>query len=231
MDDEKNIVESDIKTSCEITLKALAASIPGLGGVLSSLMGDLQSLRKEKRFLEFLEGMKKNLEGMEEYVNQSFIREEDFLDIFEETSKKIVDTRQEEKREAFKNILANSLLSDNISYDKVEEFIRLIDRLRVEHISILRILKDPFSYDRQTGSRVGEGGGLISSISQIMQTLLPDWQEADIIEVLSTLENERLAQHMVNSFKGQIVDQGINHLRNKLTDKGYKFCSFIFEKK
>lgn len=230
MDEISSLADSGVRTACEITLKALTSAIPCLGSPLSSLMGDLQSMRKERRFLEFLEGIKKDLEGLEQHVNQDFIKGEDFLDIFEETSKKIVGTRQDEKREALRHVLTNSLLSSSISYDEVEEFLHLVDRLRVEHIFILKILKSPITYDEETGNRVGKGGGRITSISQIMRQLLPAWDESTIIEILNELESERLVQHMTSRFKLTMNDRGINHLVNSLTDKGVRFCNFIFER-
>lgn len=191
-------------------------------------MNDLQAIRKERRFVEFLEDMKEDLNKMEDRINQDFISKDDFLDIFEDTSKKIINTRQSEKRYSFRRILTNAMLSSNVTYDEIEEFLHLLDRLRIEHIFLLSILRDPIDYDRKTGNRVGPGGGLSTSIYHIMKTLLPDWSEEQILEVTAVLENERLVKNIRSRFKTMMTDQGINHLSNSLTGKGLRFCSFIF---
>ncbi|MCG2722287.1 MAG: hypothetical protein L6290_09780 [Thermodesulfovibrionales bacterium] len=218
--------DSQLKTGAIVAIKALAAAVPSLGGTLNSLMNDLQAIRKERRLLEFLEGMKQDLDQMQDKINQDFISRDDFLDIFENTAKKIINTRQEEKRHSFRRILTNAMLSSDVTYDEIEEFLNLLDRLRIEHMFLLRILRDPIDYDKRTGNRVGPGGGITTSINQIMETLLPDWSEEQILEVAAVLENERLAHGIRSRFKTMMTDKGINHLVNSLTSKGLRFCSF-----
>jgi len=223
--------ELSIKTpnqTCRIAVKALISAVPYLGGPISAVIGDIQSIRKEKRFVEFINGLQEDICNLSDHVNAEFISKEDFLDIFEQTARKIVMTRQEVKRIAFRNILSNAILSSNISYDEVEEFLSLVERFREEHIFLLSILRDPVKYDEETGNRVGKGGGMATSISQIMGQLLPDWTENLILEVATVLENnERLVQNITSRYNTMLTDQGINHLVNTLTPKGMRFVAFI----
>ena len=137
-------------------------------------------------------------------------------------------TRQEAKRTAFRRILSNAILSSDVSYDEVEEFLSLVERFREEHIFLLSILRDPVKYDEETGNRVGKGGGITTSISQIMRQLLPDWTENLILEVATVLENnERLVQHITSRYNTMLTNQGIKHLVNTLTPKGMRFIVFI----
>ena len=62
-----------------------------------------------------------------------------------------------------------------------------------------------------------------------MNKLLPNWDETSIIDVAAKLENDRLIKDITRNYKTMMTDQGINHLRNRLTDKGKKFCTFILE--
>ncbi len=150
------------------------------------------------------------------------------MDIFEQTARKIVMTRQKTKRIAFRHILSNAILSSDVSYDEVEEFLSLVERFREEHIFLLSILQNPVKYDEETGNRVGKGGGIATSISQIMRQLLPDWTENLILEVVTVLENnERLIQNITSRYNTMLTDQGINHLVNTLTPKGIRFVEFI----
>ncbi len=136
-------------------------------------------------------------------------------------------TRQEAKRTAFRHILSNAILSSDVSYDEVEDFISLVERFREEHIFLLSILRDPVKYDEEAGNRVGKGGGFSTSISEIMKKLLPDWNEDLIQEVTIVLENERLVQNITSRYNTMLTDQGINHLINTLTSKGMRFVKFI----
>jgi len=203
------------------------SAVPILGGPISTIVGDIQSIRKGKRFLEFINGLLEDLHNFSDRVNSEFVSKEDFLDIFEQTARKIVMTRQEIKRTAFRHILSNAILSSDVSYDEIEEFLSLVERFREEHIFLLSILRDPVKYDEETGNQVGKGGRTMTSISQIMRRLLPDWTEDLILEVITVLENERLVQHITSRYNMTLTDQGINHLSNTLTPKGMRFVVFI----
>jgi hypothetical protein len=228
MSEKKEISIKNPNQACETAIKALTSAVPILGGPISTIIGDIQSMRKEKRFLELINGLQEDLHGFPDRVNAEFVSKEDFLDIFEQTARKIVMTRQGAKRTAFRHILSNAILSSDVSYDEVEEFLSLVERFREEHIFLLSILRDPVKYDEETGNRVGKGGGITTSISQIMRQLLPNWTENLILEVVTVLENnERLVQHITSRYNTMLTDQGINHLVNTLTPKGMRFVVFI----
>ena len=228
MSEKTEISIKNPNQACETAVKALTSAVPILGGPISTIIGDLQSIRKEKRFLELINGLREDLHNFSDRVNAEFVSKEDFLDIFEQTARKIVMTRQGTKRTAFRHILSNAILSSDVSYDEVEEFLSLVERFREEHIFLLSILRDPVKYDEETGNRVGKGGGITTSISQIMGQLLPDWAESLVLEVATVLENnERLVQNITSRYNTMLTDQGINHLVNTLTPKGLRFVAFI----
>jgi hypothetical protein len=82
-------VDKNARIACEGAVKALISAVPYLRGSLSSILGDFQNRRKEKRVLEFPEGMKTDFAGLEDNINQDFVSKEDFIDIFEETAQKL----------------------------------------------------------------------------------------------------------------------------------------------
>jgi len=228
MSEKKELSSKNLGQTFKTAVKALISAVPTLGGPISTIIGDIQSIRKEKRVLEFINGLREDLHNFSDRVNAEFVSKEDFLDIFEQTARKIVMTRQEAKRTAFRHILSNAILSSDVSYDEVEEFLSLVERFREEHIFLLSILQNPVKYDEETGNRVGKGGGMATSISQIMGQLLPDWTENLILEVATVLENnERLVQNITSRYNTMLTDQGINHLVNTLTPKGIRFVEFI----
>ena len=216
-----------MKESTETIGKALVAAIPYVGGSIASLIGDYQAKRKHERLEHFFNSLQVDLNNLQEKINNEFISTDDFLDVFEETSKKIVNERTEEKRLAFKNILLNAIISKDITYDRVEEFLRLLERLRPDHILFLSIFNDPLKFNLEQGKPVSNGGGFSTSIKQIMKQLLPNWEEAKILDVTSDLENERLLKDFVRNYGAIMTDRGINHLEGKLTDKGLQFYDLI----
>jgi hypothetical protein len=224
---KKELPSKNLDHTWETAVKVLISAVPILGGTISTVIGDIQSIRKEKRFIEFINGLQEDIRNLSDHVNAEFVSKEYFLDIFEQTARKIVMTRQEAKRIAFRHILSNAILSSNVSYNEVEEFLSLVERFREEHIFLLSILRNPVKYDEETGNRVGKGGGRMTSISQIMGQLLPDWNKDLILEVTTVLENERLIQHITSRYNMTLTDQGINHLVNALTPKGTRFVVFI----
>jgi len=228
MSEKKELSSKNLGQTYETAVKSLISAVPILGGPISTVIGDIQSIRKDRRFIEFINGLQKDIRNLSDHINAEFVSKEDFLDIFEQTARKIVMTRQEAKRTAFRHIFSNAILSSNATYDEVEEFLSLMERFREEHIFLLSILRDPVKYNEETGSRVGKGGGrMTSSISKIMRQLLPDWNKDLILEVTTVLENERLVQHITSRYNMTLTDQGINHLVNTLTPKGTRFVAFI----
>ena len=227
MVEKKELSSKNLGHDYETTVKALISAVPILGGPISTVIGDIQSIRKEKRFIEFINELQEDIRNLSDHINAEFVSKEDFLDIFEQTARKIVMTRQEAKRTAFRHILSNAILSSDVSYDEVEEFLSLVERFREEHIFLLNILRNPVKYDEETGNRVGKGGRMMTSISQIMRQLLPGWNKDLILEVTTVLENERLIQHITARYNMTLTDQGINHLVNTLTPKGMRFVAFI----
>ena len=227
MSEKTNSLSYNVGQSCVTAVKALTSAVPVLGGPILTIIGDIQSMRKEKRFLELVNGLREDLHNFSDRVNTEFVSTEDFLDIFEQTARKVAMTRQEVRRTAFRHILSNAILSSDVSYDEIEEFLSLVEGFREEHIFLLGILRDPVKYDEETGNRVGKGGGIMTSVSQIMGRLLPDWAEEQILEVTTVLENERLVQHITSRYKTMLTDRGINHLANTLTSKGMRFVAFI----
>ena len=57
--------------------------MPSIGGAIGSILGDALADRKEQRINKFLEYLRTALEQHKEKVNEQFIKNEDFLDVFE----------------------------------------------------------------------------------------------------------------------------------------------------
>ena len=80
---------------------ALVAAIPFVGGSVNSLINDYHTGRKLSRLRVFYKNLQSDFEKLKSEVNQEYISSDDFLDVFEETAKKIVSERIEEKKDCF----------------------------------------------------------------------------------------------------------------------------------
>ena len=82
MSEKKEISIKIPDQACEIAVKALTSAVPILGGPISTIIGDIQSIRKEKRFLEFINGLREDLCNFSDRINAKFVSKEDILDIY-----------------------------------------------------------------------------------------------------------------------------------------------------
>ena len=97
-----------------------------------------------------------------------------------------------------------------------------------EHESLLfEIFNDPPAYNESTGRRIGQGGPYPASISQVMQTLLPDWTDVKIQNGIKGLESQGLIERVSSDYNLMRTDLGIRVLQNKLTEKGKEYAQWL----
>ena len=124
--------------------------IPVLGGTLTSVWSDIEAIqakRKHERLEEFYLALETEVQKIKEQINESYINQSDFLDVFEQTAKHIVNERREEKRVLFRNILLNSIIAKGCSYDKTEKYLRILEQMNNTELLLLKILKNPEVYN------------------------------------------------------------------------------------
>ena len=72
--------------------------IPVLGGTLTSVWSDIdaiQAKRKHERLEEFYLSLEMEVQKIKEQINESYINQPDFLDVFEQTARHNVKKRKE----------------------------------------------------------------------------------------------------------------------------------------
>lgn len=116
--------------------------IPAVGGGIASIVGDLQSVRKEKRMDEFLTGFAREMEPRMGSIIRSYVANEEFLDVFESILRDIMNQRTLDKRIFLCNLLITSITTEGTTYDRTEEFQRLLNELTVSHIRVLSVFYD-----------------------------------------------------------------------------------------
>jgi hypothetical protein len=208
----------------EIAAIALNA-IPLVGGVLSGIAGTIIAKRQNRRLNQFLVTLAGQFQRCEDRVNTEFIQTEEFQDLAEDIFSKAAESRQQEKLDAFRSIFLNTVLSSRPSYATAAEIAGLIDRWQARHVIVVRILSDPAAADREMGGVVGPGGGIVTSISQILHKLLPEWDDDQIDRTWSDLYDAKI--HRTPGTKTMMSDSGIHQLENRLTDFGKQVARYI----
>ena len=199
----------------ESSLKAIASCIPIIGGVGTSIWSDISADRKAQRLKVFLNDLDNELKKNTARINNDLVSKEDFVDVFEMTAKKIAVERSEEKREAFKNILLNGILTPNHTYDELENQIRILDQLNSDHIIVLKI----FSSKKEVSGA--------NTFHKFFKEILPGWEFDYIKDHLGDLENLRLIDNIIGNFQTMFTIVNFETVRSRLTSRGISFLYFI----
>jgi hypothetical protein len=213
----------------ETTTKALISFIPLVGGAVGSVLADVLAERKQQRLNDFLTQMKENLEFQKDKINNELVNKDDFLDIFELTAKKVMEERNDVKRLAYKNIIVNGLTNNNANFDDIEQCVRLVENTTENNIYLLKVLSEPEVHNKSLGSPVSQPNGNMSTttLSRVLQQLLPGWQGGQILENIKDLEFLGLVLPISNHFQDMITANGLSPVVNSLTLKGQRFVQYL----
>lgn len=227
----------------KIAIKGLATMIPGLGGTLTSVWSDIESIqakRKQERLEEFYIKLKDEVEVLKEQINSTYTKHTDFLDVFELTARYIVNERTEEKRILFRNIFVNSITKSDCSYDKTEKYLRILEQMNSIELLILKVLSNPKKFNELHGEiikdpnwiRPGVKNGIQLSmayeVSEMLSQLITVSKD-DISESMYFLEVNRLVAEKTSNYRLQTKAHPIHILDEKLTSKGKDFISYILK--
>lgn len=215
--------------------KSLLSSFP-VGSTAVEIYNELQSRqveRKIQRLEEFYSSLDAKITSVENKVNKEFLSKEDFQDVFEEATRYVVLERKEEKRNLFRNILVNSILSKACDYDITERYFRLLDNLTEVELTILAVLDNPDLYNKRHGMIIKD------PVHNAYQTI---WNHASAEGVLTQLlglnihDLDEAATILFSN--GLVVDNFLNKslrtnsnpihvLDNLLTTRGRDFVKYL----
>ena len=225
---KENVIEKGM-----VAIKGITAMIPVLGGTLTSVWSDIdaiQAKRKHERLEEFYLSLEMEVQKIKEQINESYINQPDFLDVFEQTARHIVNERKEEKRILFS--------AKECSYDKTEKYLRILEQMNGLELLILRILQNPSEFNRQNGEKIKDPNAPTPGYRnliiytrtyffiEMLSELLNAAQE-DVAESIYYLESNRLIVDNVSLSKLQTNGHPIRTLEDKLTSKGKDLIAFI----
>ena len=212
---DKNFIKEGV-------VKGLITFIPGIGGLIGSILSDILADRKEQRLNEFLQSLQNEISDNKERLNSDFVSKVDFLDIFEYATNKIANERSEEKRMAFKNILLRGILTAQTTYDDIENQMRILEQLNSDHILLLRFFKSPKTFNS------GSSNIRTSTISSFFRQLLPNWENDYLFDHFTDLENNRLIEkYVTGNWQTMMTGVTSDNFTGTLTSRGATFVSFI----
>lgn len=216
----------------ETSEKALLNLVPLVGGSIASVWGDIQAERKSIRFQEFLNQLQNDLQGLTDQINKDLVSKPDFLDIFELTSKNIINERNENKRILYKNILVNAICLTQSDFDEVEQCIRIIENTTETNIYLLKILSDPDKHNKTLKEPLPHRSGNMSTttIRKMLVKLLPGFDGGIIVENLKDLEFLGLITPISDSIQNILTYSGLAPISNLLTLKGERLIKYIVGK-
>lgn len=233
-------MDSDIKDIINGGIKALATYIP-LTNIALNIYAEIQAKqikRKVERLENFFVILREQSLSFSNKINEEYISQTDFADIFERTINYVMDERLEEKRKCFQNIFINSVTAKSCSYDKTEKYMRLLDDMGWLEINILNVLHNPQLYNEKAGNVIKDPNekfvGYTSFGSyrgvELLSKLLNE-EENEIKDALYFLESNRLIIEKGNAIQLQTNGHPIHTLDNMLTSKGKDFVSFILKER
>ena len=225
MDNQENPLEGKkIEEIVEIVSLAFEP-IPYVGGFLASSASYYIQQRKNARLNDFLLDLAERVSEIQEYINQDFVSTDDFNNLVEEILEAASQTRQNEKLEAFRTILINTITQSHPNYDEALEICRLVQKWEPRHIEMLKIFWDPRSADEQMGNILEKSSGSFTSIMQIFSKLLPDWSQEQIERTLQDLYTDHI--HGTTHLRTTITDKGFHQIEGRITDFGKRVSKYI----
>ncbi len=223
-----NLNKTEKRFVIEGTVKALLSFIPMVGGAIGSILNDALQDEKEQKMLELIESLSFELALHKNKINTSFVSNVEFLDLFEKTSRRVIDERIEAKRIAYKNIILHGILSDDSSYYELEEQIRILDQIYADHLELLHFFYSPETYLSKKNMPL-IGGYTGSTYGSFLKQTFPSFDLEKLTDLFFDLENLRLIMKMSDELQTMFMNVSYNSFNNKLTKRGKLFVEYILK--
>lgn len=125
---------SDIITA---TLKSAAGAVPGIGSLLSELIGNIIPHQRINRLEKFVKILDEKLNLLKDEISRSF-EDDECVRLFEEGFYQASKAVSDERREYIASVLVNGLENDQIKYAESRYLMNILDELTDIEIIWLR---------------------------------------------------------------------------------------------
>lgn len=205
-----------------IAVKAILASFP-IGATVASLLSDYIPDWRVKRAETFLKELADDLAAVEAEIDTVRLMTEDYGFLLERGVRGAADFPQKEKRDAFRGILVNSLITRAPRVEEEEFFLTLVERLSSLHIRMLRFMDDPRGYLAAAGIPDSEIRG---GFSDFFPKAIPGVDLDIIISAFASLRDLEFTRTGTDIFNTSTSAMGLALLGNRLTPLAKKFVAF-----
>jgi hypothetical protein len=177
-----------------------------------------------RRLEDFARQTAEDLRAHAEDVDAEYLRTDGFAFMFEKCFRGAAENPQREKLEAFRGILVNSAVRQDLSEDEKEYFLNMTSTLTALHIRILKFMDEPVAYLEAAGIPQSHIHG---SFSQFFPVAIPGIELAVIRSAFGDLYRFGLTNTDGSIFSTMTSGQGLDLLGHRISKFGMRFIRFI----
>ena len=163
---------------------AASAAIPVAGGTISVLLDKYLPNKLEERKQNIIENIQADLSKIDINVLQNKLNNEEFYTVFLKVLNKSISNHREEKLIAFRNILFNDIVNEEMSFDEVSFYIRLVDELTVDQIKILNLFYRTYIINDDKYKNIMQRNSLNNIVRTIWNNIDEDYAMACTTELI-----------------------------------------------
>lgn len=205
-------------------LKAVANTIPYIGGPLGSLLSDYLPDSVEKRKTEFLTKLAQELDAVRDRLQSDFVSKEYFISTFMQSFRRALENHQKEKVEAFRAIIINTALDQNPKEDEIAIFISITDRLTSLHLKLLKILFNPQrAVDSNEAARSRFESISMGGVSTLFEMLLSEYP----VDLVNIAFHDLYNMGLQNTERGGVTMSKHGIVAKRTTEFGDRYLNYI----
>jgi len=203
-------------------MTAALASLP-IGASIGSLLKDYIPSAKFKRIEDFAKQLGEDLKRLSDKIDQDYITRDEFAYMFEQAFRGVSQNYHKDKIEAFRGVLLNSAIRQDIKQEEKEFYLSLVNSLSVLHIRILKFLADPRSYVQEQKM---DPNSLQGGFSDIFRKLMPEMD----LSILESSFGDLFQLGFINTdksiFHTMTAASGLQLVGDRVSNLGKKFIEF-----
>ena len=176
MDDDLRPPQSSAGDLAHAGLKAGLSTLPVLGGAIAELIDQVLKAPMERRGEQWMRSVAEAIAELRDRVDgfdvEKLAANETFVSALVHATQIATRTHQEEKLQALRNAITNSVLPNAPDEDRQHMFFRMIDDLTPWHLRIARLFDDPVEWARAKG--VDYGNQSMGGLAQVLEAAFPE---------------------------------------------------------
>jgi len=214
----------DIKDKTLSTIKTITSAVPYIGAPAVELLNAIVTPSLQKRRDKWFQSIGERLEKLEKEQNgilDKLADDDVFIDICLKTTELAIKTSEDEKLQALKNALLNSIDNEAVDISMQQVFLGYIDIFTVWHIKLLKLFDNPSIYRDKLQNLYS--GSLIKVIEVAYPELIAE--EEFTRQIFKDLYLKGLLN--TESLAGMMTADGM--LAKRTTKMGQDFIYYISE--